>query len=258
MANNWSRDQLLIAVNLYCQLPFGRLHKNNPLIIAAANKIGRTPSALAMKLCNFASLDPKITSNGRKGLVGASYLDREIWAEFIEDPENIGYQSQFMVDQLAQQDIALSSLSSTEETVDIPSNFYSESTIIQSKARVKQAFFRKTVLSSYEHRCCITGLAEPKLLVASHIVPWSKDEHNRLNPANGLCLSVLHDKAYDQGLLTITPDFIIRVSNRLLKDQSAMAQDYLCRFNGTTITLPKKFTPNPDFLAYHFKHVFVQ
>ncbi|MBE9607799.1 HNH endonuclease [Chitinilyticum piscinae] len=254
MANNWTRDQLLIAINLYCQLPFGRLHKTNPLIIVTAHKIGRTPSALAMKLCNFASLDPEIIGNGRKGLAGASNLDREIWAEFTQDPETIGYQSQLMVDQLAQHDAALSSLSSEVEPTDISNHYYGEDVLVQAKARVKQAFFRKAVLSSYEHRCCITGLAEPKLLVASHIVPWSKDERNRLNPANGLCLSALHDK---EGLLTIRPDFTICVSERLLTDQSQLAKDYFWRFNGEGITLPNKFNPDPSFLAYHAEHVFI-
>ncbi len=52
----WSREQLLIAFNLYCQMPFGKMHSKNPDIIRFADLIGRTPSALAMKLTNIASL----------------------------------------------------------------------------------------------------------------------------------------------------------------------------------------------------------
>lgn len=99
MSNNWTREQLLIAINLYCQLPFGKFHQGNPLIIATAAKIGRTPSALAMKLSNLASLDPDITGSGRKGLAGASQLDRAIWAEFSANPDQVGYDSQVLVDQ---------------------------------------------------------------------------------------------------------------------------------------------------------------
>ena len=54
----------------------------NPQIIELAQMIGRTPSALAMKLVNFASLDPDIRESGRKGLENASQMDRKIWDEF--------------------------------------------------------------------------------------------------------------------------------------------------------------------------------
>lgn len=256
MSNNWTREQLLIAINLYCQLPFGKFHQGNPLIIATAAKIGRTPSALAMKLSNLASLDPDITGSGRKGLAGASQLDRAIWAEFSANPDQVGYDSQVMVDQLAQQEASLMPLSSDEASTAITADYYADNTLSQTKVRVKQAFFRKAVLSSYQGRCCITGLAEPKLLVASHIVPWRENAQQRLNPANGLCLSVLHDKAYDQGLLTVTPDFLIRVSPRLFADQSDLAKDYLWQLHGKPITLPQKFMPNPEFLAYHAEHIF--
>ena len=61
MANQqWTREQTLIALNLYCQLTFGQLHRRNPLIVATALMIERTPDALAMKLVNLASLDPVI------------------------------------------------------------------------------------------------------------------------------------------------------------------------------------------------------
>lgn len=75
---NWTRQQLLVAFSLYCQMPFGKMHSRNPDIIKYAEYIGRTPSALAMKLTNIASLDPAITSTGRKGLKGASEADRKM------------------------------------------------------------------------------------------------------------------------------------------------------------------------------------
>ena len=62
------------------------------------------------------------------------------------------------------------------------------------------------MLASYNATCCVSGLRHDKLVIASHIVPWCHDTHNRLNPQNGLCLSALHDRAYDQGLMTVLPD----------------------------------------------------
>ena len=77
----WTRQQLLAAFALYCRLPFGRLHRGNSEIIRVATAIGRSPSALAMKLTNIASLDPAITATGRAGLTGASAADRQMWQE---------------------------------------------------------------------------------------------------------------------------------------------------------------------------------
>ena len=57
------------------------MDSGNPEIIALAEAMGRTPASVAMKLANFASLDPQITRMGRKGLTGATALDRKIWAK---------------------------------------------------------------------------------------------------------------------------------------------------------------------------------
>ncbi|MFN2475341.1 MAG: hypothetical protein ABR526_03250 [Chthoniobacterales bacterium] len=81
----WSRDELVVAMNLYCKLPFGQLHERNPVIIQLASKLHRTSGSVAMKLCNFASLDPVQQARGIKGLSGTSAGDRAIWDEFNRD-----------------------------------------------------------------------------------------------------------------------------------------------------------------------------
>ena len=75
----WTREQRLIALNLYCKHPFGKLHKGNPIIKEVALKMGRTPSSLALKLCNFASLDPVLHARGIAGMSGAAREDKSIW-----------------------------------------------------------------------------------------------------------------------------------------------------------------------------------
>jgi hypothetical protein len=189
MSNNrWTRDQLKLAFYLYCQLPFGKLHSRNPEIVALAQLIGRTPSAVAMKLVNFASIDPAITSTGRVGLGNASSLDREIWSEFHADWEGLAVQCNRL--RIAIEDekgIRRSTDFDLDETVD-REDFTGETRQVITEQRIKQHFFRRAVLSSYRGRCCMSGLSEPRLLLASHIVPWSKDKANRLNPSNGLCL----------------------------------------------------------------------
>jgi predicted restriction endonuclease len=254
----WTREQVLVALNLYTQLPFGKMHRGNPLIIKTAQLIGRTADALAMKLNNLASLDPQITNTGRKGLQGCSALDKAIWMEFQQTPETIGYESQLLVDQLAHRDENLIDLASTNTKNELLPTYFSENKTANVKVRVQQSFFRKAVLSSYENRCCMTGLAEPRLLVASHIVPWSQETHTRLNPRNGLCLSALHDRAYDRGLLSVSPDFIIRVSPQLQKIEiNPFTNDYLLKLDGMSIWLPKKFSPMREFLDYHYSNIFL-
>src|SRR5262245_37845758 len=94
MARAWTRDELIVAMNLYSRLTFGQLHARNPLIIATATRMDRSPNALAMKLCNLASFDPAVTNRGRVGLKGASQLDRKVWDAFQADWETMGTESE--------------------------------------------------------------------------------------------------------------------------------------------------------------------
>uniref|UniRef100_E6QTZ9 Putative restriction endonuclease n=1 Tax=mine drainage metagenome TaxID=410659 RepID=E6QTZ9_9ZZZZ len=241
--NKWTKEELRLALALYCQMPFGKMHSRNPEIIRLAQQIGRTPSAVAMKLVNFASLDPQITNSGRVGLGNASALDREVWGEFQKDWEGQLVEASKVIE---------------PEVFELPSQDMETMRRSEVEIRTKQSVFRKMVLSSYVGRCCITGLSDPRLLVASHIVPWNEDKKNRLNPQNGLCLNVLHDKAFDRGLITVTPELTISVSPELKKlRDDPFAANNLVSMDGAKIRLPEKFAPSPEFLAWHGEHVFL-
>ncbi len=250
--SKWTRDELKVAFSLYCQMPYGKMHHRNPEIIRVAKLINRTPSALAMKLVNFASIDPTITSTGRKGLGNASALDKEIWDEFNANWEKLALESRLIL-QTIQGEVV------NEDVEDLsPMNYFGATRKAQVEVRIKQAFFRKAVLSSYEGQCCMTRLSDERLLLASHIVPWSLDEQNRLNPRNGLCLSALHDRAFDKGLITVESNFRIRVSSAissLADNEFAMAA--LLSLDGKMILTPSKFPPSAEFLDYHNQHIFL-
>jgi len=255
--NRWTNEQLKLAFYLYCQLPFGKLHSRNREIIQLAALIGRSPGAVAMKLVNFASLDPAITSTGRKGLDGASNLDREIWSEFHADWEKLALECVLLNAQLnkeagAEPVIELD-ITEQEELLD----FTGETRRVVTEQRIKQHFFRRAVLSSYRGRCCMSGLSEPRLLIASHIVPWSKDKANRLNPSNGLCLSAIHDRAFDKGLITLSDDFKIIVSNELRRRDEPFVRGVLLPLNGRAIEPPERFAPQAEFIAWHRNELFV-
>ncbi|MBI2225562.1 MAG: HNH endonuclease [Betaproteobacteria bacterium] len=250
--SRWNREELLVAFNLYCRMPFGKMHSRNPEIIRVASALGRTPSSVAMKLVNFASLDPSITSTGRTGLGNASRADKAIWDEFNGDWEGLVVESETRLQALVKKRVDKRSESSTDFDDFDEGDYEGQTKAVQIQARIKQSFFRKTVLSSYGGRCCITRISEPRLLVASHIVPWKSDPKNRLNPRNGLCLSALHDKAFDRGLITITDDFRVDVSPALSKfEKEPFIRDALIAIRGQPITLPEKFQPDVTFLRRH-------
>ena len=255
-SGRWTKEQLKLAFHLYCQLPFGRLHSRNPEIIKLATLIGRTPSAVAMKLVNFASLDPAIVNSGRSGLGNASALDKEVWDEFHADWEKLAIECEQLRHSLERGYEPETTADAVDDDFALE-DFTGETKQVLTAQRVKQQFFRRAVLSSYRGRCCMSGLSEPRLLIASHIVPWSKDKANRLNPSNGLCLSAIHDKAFDKGLIALTDDFRIVVSEELKRLDEAFVKDVLLPLSGKQIELPERFMPSVEFLSRHRADLFV-
>lgn len=249
--SGWTRQQLLVAFNLYCRLPFGRLHSRNPEVIGAAEAIGRTPSALAMKLTNIASLDPAITSSGRTGLKGASANDRAMWDEMHGDWQRFAVESQKAVEAI--QAAAVPTEKIVDEEPDYP---VGQDRLVQATTRIGQSFFRAMILSAYNERCCITGLSIPSLLVASHIVPWSHDQQERVNPRNGLLLSALHDKAFDKGIFTVDDDMTVRISPKYRGGDDRYFSESIERYEGRPVSPPQKFAPDQDLLSYHRTHIF--
>lgn len=244
----WTRDELILAVNLYCKLPFGKMHKGNSEIIRFAGLIGRTPSSIALKLGNFASFDPTLKERGIKGASNASKLDKQIWDEFYNNWDAALFASEEM---LAKTKRTTIERINKIETADLPKEGKEKERIV--KTRVNQSIFRTVVLATYNNSCCITGINNPELLIASHIVPWSKDEKNRLNPMNGLCLNALHDKAFDSGLITISADdYTIMISSKLKKKNATQSieQNFL-NMEGKVIHLPDKFLPAKELLKVH-------
>lgn len=131
----------------------------------------------------------------------------------------------------------------------------------ESKRRKGQDYFRRMILTNYGGRCALTGIDIPQLLLASHIIPWAEKAHkqDRLNPCNGICLSALYDKAFDQGFITFSPDDYSVILSSALQEHKT-AEYYNKHFGsiaGQKIQVPKDYAPKRDFLAYHRDHVFV-
>ncbi len=243
----WTRRELILVINLYCKLPFGRMHKTNPEVIFLSNLIQRTASSVAFKLVNFASLDPSLRARGIRGASNTSKLDRKVWNEFYENWEELTFESEKLRADL--EDKPLENEYLLDEEVLIEEGLTRESLV---KIRVNQSFFRSSILASYNNTCCITGIKKPELLIAGHIKPWSVDKKNRLNPRNGIAINALHDKAFENGLMTITPDFKIKISSSIISDSTDnILKSYFLKYDGKEIILPSKFLPDEDFLIYH-------
>ncbi len=248
--NNWTEEETILAFYYYCQIPFGRIHQSNPEIQRIGDMIGRSYAAVVHKMGNLAHFDPSLRERNVVGLSHASKLDRIIVEKYLDDWESLAFQALSIEARYLKKTI--------EEIVDNTDELPEGEDRIQIVAtRINQNFFREAVLSSYRYACCITGMTDPVLLIASHIKPWriADRKTERTNPCNGLCLNALHDKAFDRGLLTVLPDYTVRVSSRLNgTDEGTM---WVKQCNKKSIVLPERFMPSKEFLEYHNDVVFI-
>ena len=245
----WTREQTIIALSVYCKIPFNKATNNNPEIVKAAKLIGRTPVAVKMKVGNFGSFDPELKAKGIVGLSNSSKLDEIIWNEYCDNWEKLAYDSELIKAAFAHQTIEEVN---NIDVSDIPEGKDRERIV---KQRINQSFFRNAVLSSYNNKCCITKLSCAELLEACHIVDWSIDVKNRLNPSNGICLNVLFHKAYDKNYIGISPDYEVFVSDKLFDENNEQKiKTFFLQFHKSKITMPDKFLPNKELLDVHFHH----
>lgn len=254
----WSEDETILAFYYYCQIPFGKIDHRNPQIIQIAELIGRTPSSVSLKMGNLGHFDPSLQRRNVVGMSNASKLDEQVVKEFLDNWEELAVRAR----QIEAEYLLVARQRSTDiDTLpasDIETLPEGIDNLTKTKHRINQKFFREAVLSSYLQRCCITGMALPPLLVASHIKPWavSNPKTERTNPCNGLCLNALHDKAFDRGLITVLPDYTVRVSSELKKARLDAETEWLLACDRQRITLPERFLPAREFLEYHNDMVF--
>lgn len=240
----WTKEETVLALALYCKIPFGKIHKNNPQVIELSKLIGRTPASVSMKMGNFGRFDEELAKKGISGLSHGSALDKVVWDEYhlnmqalSETVDKVPYMQEFM---------------NEDDTIDtLPAGKTRTATV---QTRVNQGFFRSAVISAYNRKCCVTGLDVPSLLIASHIKPWkdSDPQTERTNPCNGLSLNSLHHEAFDDGIFTIDTDYRIWIS-RTAKERytSEVFNDFFAKYEGKTITLPERFLPSKEMIEYH-------
>lgn len=242
----WSREEAILVLDLYCRIPFQKTKANNPAVQELANLLGRSPASVAMKLGNFGAFDPSLRSENIRGLINASRLDREVWERYCEDWNGLAWEAEALRKERSR---------ASGETEFTPPSGPSER-IALAKRRVHQSFFRDAVLSSYESACCVTGLPIRECLIASHIVPWSESEQFRADPTNGLCLSATFDRLFETGLMTVTANLRVQLSPHIAGIRGEAFRDLIFRYNEQPIAEPVRFTPSPERLEWHRLHRF--
>lgn len=251
MSKNWTYEETILALYLYCIIPFNRVSSKHTDIIKLSGLLSRSPNSIKMKIGNFGSFDPLLKARGIVGLQNISKLDKLVWDEFHNNWDQLVLKADEIIKGIEPDNPNFGII----EVNDFSETITEKSAI--TKARLKQSFFRKTILASYNNTCCITGMNIPELLVASHIVPWSENKELRLNPTNGLCLNAIHDRAFDKGLMTITPDYKIVFSERLKDANSHISiKLHLLNYEGKKIQPPERFHPSKDYLEFHNKNIF--
>jgi hypothetical protein len=243
----WTREELILAFELYCRIPFQRTKASDARVKELAAILGRTPASIARKLGNFGAFDPQLAARDISGLTHGSKLDKAVWDEFQQDWNGLVVRAYDIRRDLKP--------SEQVEPAFAPPQGPSER-VVTVKQRLHQSFFRDAVLSSYNARCCVTGLPIVECLVAGHIIPWSVDESRRADPTNGVCLSATFDRLFDGGLVTIDDNLTLRVSKRVRDVTDRAVVEQVAARHGQKIIPPARFYPDPECLRWHRENVF--
>jgi len=247
----WTESEVLAVLSLYCQTPFGKMHTGNPHVVALAKQIDRSPSSIALKLANLASLDPYHQARGVTGMRNASRLDRDVWGRYFGQWELLG-------EAHCLSEVGSVIAQTKPEALSVSEDDRPTEVVEERIGRRGQGFFRNAVLSAYDNRCCLTGIASPALLRASHIVPWAVSKESRLDPCNGLCLNSLHDAAFDRGLMTFSEDCRVMLSTSIEKQMPRdVFDEFFGMYEGEQFKEPERFVPKGAYFEYHRERVFV-
>ena len=252
--SRWSREEMILCLNLYLKLPYGQLDHRTPAVIELANLMGRSANTVAIRLNNYASCDPQLRERKRSGMEGGRKQCQPFWDEFDEDREALLFVSEQIL--AAYQNTTIEEKYKQELSA-IPKELKGETRIREVKTRVNQSVFRQLVLANYGSKCALTGIDMKELLVASHIIPWAANERERLNPENGICLSALFDRAFDKGLISFQDNGKVIFSQRLKEN---VGKEYYIRYflpvENSKLSVPMKYNPDHRFLEWHRDVVF--
>jgi putative restriction endonuclease len=184
--NLWTREETILAFELYCTLPKGQDRVGNEEVKKLSEAMERPVNSVKLKLQNFKSYDKSYTQQGRTGLRHGSKIDEEVCLEFFDNWDNLVVEANDIK-------IKRGLMPADENTAENNVTSVGYDKVASRSERIGQTFFRETLLAIYDNKCCFTGMDVTRLLRASHIKPWSEsnDINEKTNPRNGLLLNAL-------------------------------------------------------------------
>lgn len=247
MANRlWTRDEFILALDLYFRTPFGQIHKNNPDIIKLAEFIGRTPSSVGMRLSNYANCDPKLKAAGIKGLDGGKEKCQPYWDEFANSRGKL----------------MSAAIEARTHIVESHSNggnqFYTH--VSEWDNLVNEMYdyaFQDIVSKNYQSHCAISGMKASQFLVGCHIIPSSENEKEAMKASNGIFLNILYARAFVEGLIGFDTNYKIHFSPELQSHKLENGYHLFKRYEGESLKLGDVVVkPDVNFLEWHMDTVF--
>ena len=259
--HNWSREETMMAFALYCILKPNECDDKGLDVRRLASVLGRSASSVTLKIWNIAAHDDNRRASGRVGMTHGSKLDALVWEWYAASGDAFMSQCiELLQDALVRAEhipgpLATDRTSHLETATHLLLGEERAVTVLQ---RVNQSYFRHSLLENYRRTCCITGIKLEPLLLASHIKPWKMSTPiEKTAASNGLLLNAFHDRAFDQGLITVDDDYRIVVAHTYV-EHSVPNDKWLYGFEGRRIALPSINPPSPEFLDYHHRHVFLE
>ncbi|MBI0146229.1 HNH endonuclease [Bifidobacterium sp. M0399] len=258
-----------MAFALYIVLEPRECDDNGLDVQRLASFLNRTPASVALKIWNIAARDVNRSAQGKAGMKHGSKLDSQVWQWYEENPDAFMAECLNLLRHALMQankqhfhpaPLASDRYSLLETATRLllgkrnPKGGERATTTIQ---RINQSYFRNSLLLNYQCTCCITGMQIPSMLIASHIKPWKASTPTEKTAAsNGLLLNAFHDRAFDQGLISIDDDYRIMVNHDKVR-HSPINDQWLYAFEDQRITLPSISRPSHEFIEYHHKHIFL-
>lgn len=252
----WTREEFMLVMNLYTKIQYGQFNTRNANVIELAQLIKKTPGAVAYKLVHLSSQDPYHQKRGIKGLANPGKNAIAIYKEFQENWVEMLYRSEVLLAEYKNKTIEEEYAEWEDADIELLKTKKGLDKERLVKTRVNQSLFRRIITKNYSDSCAVCDLNVKNLLVASHILKWSEDKKQRLNPENGLCLCSIHDKAFEFGYLGINGNYQLKISEELaiISEETYFAM--FKRHQNQKIRMPDKFHPNSSFLDNHYQNTF--
>lgn len=246
--NDWTKEQITIALYEYCRKPFGQFSARKPFVQDLGKLMNRSAAAIVRKIGNLASFDPQMKERGVSGLSHTSHLDAEIWSKYYGHWDQLAIDAEKLIAEFK------SNLPSGIELADYPELSITGNN--PPREKINRTLFREMVLSAYDGQCCIIGIHNASLVDVCHIINSDKKEV-LMDPCNGIALNPLFHRAYDNNLIGISPDYEVFVSEDIigkrLNGMGERTKEYILSFNHQKIQMPRRFAPDQDLLAIHFE-----